>query len=81
MRGQRAVAEPQVRAYLAAVAAGLRGPFVVTGPLVGVWWLLLLHPHPWRAGVAALVAARSRWSRWSRSRCSLSPGRSPRLAA
>jgi hypothetical protein len=122
MTGPPAVAEPQARAYLAAVAAGLPGPrrrrrrilaelgdgldeaaavhattglgpreamraaidgfgtpvavadafagelatasarrtlgwFVVTGPLVGVWWLLLLHPHPWRAGVAALLAA------------------------
>jgi hypothetical protein len=31
--------------------------FVVTGPLVGIWWLLLLRPHPWRAGPAALLAA------------------------
>jgi hypothetical protein len=31
--------------------------FVVTGPLVGVWWLLLLQPHPWRAGPVALLAA------------------------
>jgi len=29
----------------------------VTGPLVGVWWLLLLQPTPWRTGVVALVAA------------------------
>ena len=31
--------------------------FVGTGPLVGVWWLLLLHPYPWEGGAAALVAA------------------------
>lgn len=31
--------------------------FVATGPLVGVWWLLLLHPYPWRAGPVALLAA------------------------
>jgi hypothetical protein len=31
--------------------------FIATGPLVGIWWLLLLHPTPWRGGiVAALVA-------------------------
>jgi len=122
MSSQPILAEPRLRAYLAAVAAGLPGPrrhreriltelgdgldqdaagrvaaglgpaaavdaaidafgspdvvaaafagelatasarrmlgwFVVTGPLVGVWWLLVLHPHPWRAGVVALVAA------------------------
>jgi hypothetical protein len=31
--------------------------FLVTGPLVGVWWLLLLQPQPWRTGVVALLAA------------------------
>jgi hypothetical protein len=31
--------------------------FVVTGPLVGIWWLLLLQPQPWRTGPAALLAA------------------------
>jgi hypothetical protein len=31
--------------------------FVVTGPMVGVWWLLLMHPEPWRAGLVALLAA------------------------
>jgi len=24
---------------------------------VGIWWLLLLHPSPWRTGLIALVAA------------------------
>jgi hypothetical protein len=31
--------------------------FIATGPLVGIWWLLLLHPNPWRTGPIALVAA------------------------
>jgi hypothetical protein len=31
--------------------------FIATGPLVGIWWLLLLHPSPWRAGLIAFVAA------------------------
>ena len=31
--------------------------YIATGPLVGIWWLLLLQPHPWRTGVAALLAA------------------------
>ena len=31
--------------------------FIVTGPLVGIWWLLLLHLSPWRTGLIALVAA------------------------
>jgi hypothetical protein len=31
--------------------------FVATGPLVGIWWLLLLHPYPWQGGAATLVAA------------------------
>ena len=31
--------------------------FILTGPLVGIWWLLLLDPAPWRNGVlAALIA-------------------------
>lgn len=31
--------------------------YVVTGPLVGIWWLLLLHPEPLNAGLVALVTA------------------------
>jgi len=31
--------------------------FVATGPLVGLWWLLLLRPDPWRTGIGALLAA------------------------
>jgi hypothetical protein len=31
--------------------------FILTGPLVGIWWLLLLQPHPWRTGLVALLVA------------------------
>ena len=31
--------------------------FIATGPSVGVWWLLLLHPAPWRTGPVALLTA------------------------
>lgn len=31
--------------------------FIATGPVVGVWWLLLLRPQPWRTGLVALLAA------------------------
>jgi hypothetical protein len=31
--------------------------FAATGPPVGVWWLLLLHPDPWRTSLTALLAA------------------------
>ncbi|MEV6493373.1 permease prefix domain 1-containing protein [Actinoplanes sp. NPDC051633] len=31
--------------------------FLATGPLVGVWWLLVLRSEPWRTGVVGLLAA------------------------
>lgn len=31
--------------------------YVATGPLVGIWWLLLLRPDPWHAGLVALLTA------------------------
>ncbi|MGC5022730.1 permease prefix domain 1-containing protein [Micromonospora sp. DT47] len=31
--------------------------YIATGPLVGIWWFLLLQPHPWRTGLIALLAA------------------------
>jgi hypothetical protein len=31
--------------------------FVATGPLVGIWWLLLLDPSAWRTGLIAFLAA------------------------
>jgi len=30
--------------------------YIVTGPLVGIWWLLQ-QPYPWRSGLIALLAA------------------------
>ena len=43
-----------VTAYLTELEARLH---IITGPLVGVWWLLLLIPDPWRTGPIALLAA------------------------
>lgn len=31
--------------------------YIATGPLVGIWWLLLLQPHPWRTGLITLLVA------------------------
>jgi hypothetical protein len=31
--------------------------FLVTGPMVGIWWLVLLQPHAWRAGPVGLLTA------------------------
>jgi len=31
--------------------------YVATGPLVGIWWLLLLLPHPWHTGLVAFITA------------------------
>nr|WP_221382042.1 permease prefix domain 1-containing protein [Actinoplanes polyasparticus] len=31
--------------------------YIATGPLVGIWWLLLLHPNPWQTGPIAIIAA------------------------
>jgi hypothetical protein len=31
--------------------------FIATGPLVGVWWLLLLDVRPWHTGAVALLVA------------------------
>jgi len=41
----------------AAYARRTIAALVATGPLVGIWWLLLLQPSPWRTGLTALVAA------------------------
>lgn len=40
-------------AYAGRALAG----FIATGPLVGIWWLLVLQPHPWRAGLVAVLGA------------------------
>lgn len=40
-----------------ATARRMIAAFILTGPLVGIWWLLLLHPAPWRTGIlTALIA-------------------------
>ena len=31
--------------------------YLLTGPLIGVWWLLSLAPYPWRSGLVAVIAA------------------------
>ena len=31
--------------------------YIATGPLVGIWWLLLLQPDLWRTGPIATIAA------------------------
>jgi hypothetical protein len=31
--------------------------YIITGPLVGIWWVLLRQPHPWRTGHIALLLA------------------------
>jgi len=53
----RAVADAFTGELATASARRTLAWFVATGPLVGVWWLLLLHPYPWRAGLVALLAA------------------------
>jgi HAAS len=53
----RAVADAFSGELATAYARRTIACFIATGPLVGIWWLLLLHPSPWRAGLIALVAA------------------------
>jgi len=53
----RAVAEAFSGELATAYARHTIACLVATGPLVGVWWLLLLNPTPWRSGLLALVAA------------------------
>jgi hypothetical protein len=53
----RAVADAFAGELATAYARRTIAWFIATGPLVGVWWLLLLDPSPWRTGLIALVAA------------------------
>jgi hypothetical protein len=53
----RAVARAFAGELTTAYARRTIALYLVTGPLVGIWWLLLLLPHAWPTGVAALVAA------------------------
>jgi hypothetical protein len=52
-----AVADSFAAELAVAYARRTIGWFIATGPLVGVWWLLVFHLQPWRAGVVALVTA------------------------
>jgi hypothetical protein len=52
-----AVAEAFAGELATAYARRTIACFIATGPLVGIWWLLLLHPSPWRTGLIALLAA------------------------
>jgi hypothetical protein len=53
----RAVAEAFGGELATAYARRTIAWFIATGPLVGIWWLLLLQPSPWRTGLIALLAA------------------------
>lgn len=53
----RAVADAFAGELAMAYARHTIAWYIATGPLVGIWWLLLLQPHPWRTGLVALVAA------------------------
>jgi len=53
----RAVADAFAGELATAYARHTIAWYIATGPLVGVWWLLLLQPHPWRTGLLALLAA------------------------
>ena len=53
----RAVADAFAGELATAYARRTIAAYIVTGPLVGIWWLLLLQPHPWRTGLIALLAA------------------------
>ncbi|WP_426502941.1 permease prefix domain 1-containing protein [Dactylosporangium sp. McL0621] len=51
------VAEAFAPELATAYARRTLGWFVGTGPLVGIWWLLLLQPVPWRTGLGRSIAA------------------------
>jgi hypothetical protein len=53
----QAVADAFARELATAYARHTIAWYIATGPLVGIWWLLLLQPHPWRTGLLALLAA------------------------
>jgi hypothetical protein len=53
----RAVADAFAGELTTAYARRTIAYFIATGPLVGIWWLLLLQPSPWRTGLIAIVAA------------------------
>jgi hypothetical protein len=53
----QAVADAFAGELAAAYARRTIAWYIATGPFVGIWWLLLLHPSPWRTGLIAFVAA------------------------
>jgi len=53
----RAVADAFAGELATAYARHTIAWYIATGPLVGVWWLLLLQPHPRRVGLLAVLAA------------------------
>lgn len=53
----RAVAAAFTGELATAYARRTIAAYLATGPLVGVWWLLLLQPRPWRAGLIAVLVA------------------------
>jgi len=53
----RAIADAFAGELATAYARHTIAWYVATGPLVGIWWLLLSQPHPWRTGLVAVLAA------------------------
>ena len=53
----RAVADAFAGELATAYARHTIAWYIATGPLIGIWWLLLLQPQPWRTGLLALLAA------------------------
>jgi hypothetical protein len=52
-----AVASSFAAELATAQARRIIATFIVTGPLVGICWLLLLNPAPWRSGILATLVA------------------------
>lgn len=53
----QAVADAFAGELATAYARRTIAAYIVTGPVVGICWLLLLRPDPWRTGPLALLAA------------------------
>jgi hypothetical protein len=53
----RVVAEAFSGELATASARRTIAALVATGPLIGIWWLLLRQPDPWRTGPTALFGA------------------------
>jgi hypothetical protein len=53
----RAVADAFAGELATAYARRTIALYLLSGPMVGIWWLLLLRPQPWRVGLVALLAA------------------------